>query len=222
MDKLPFTAYDFFAYLSSGFIVLVAITAAFIGYEPLKESQGFILAGLFIVAAYVTGHLVANISSDVIERRLVRERLGMPTDHLLGHKKGGLGPTLFPGFYSSLPTGTQQRVVARAATRRFTGKGEELFFHCHAVMKGDMVVQARLNTFLNLYGFCRNMTLALAVGAGALCIGVALGSVDTGPDVGPGWWIVAALLGSVGMLYRYLKFLRQFAVELFTSYAEAP
>lgn len=220
MDRLPFTVYDFFAYLSSGFVVLASITAAFVGYEPLKESPGFLLAVLFVVAAYVTGHIVANVSGDLIERRLVRKRLGMPTEHLLGSETTGVRPKLFPGFYSSLPSATQQRVFERAAERGFAGTGEALFFHCHALMKSDDAVQARLNTFLNLYGFCRNMTMALVIAAGTLGIGVAVGSADTGPDIGPGWWIVAALLAGVGMLYRYLKFLRQYGVELFTSYAE--
>ena len=221
MDKLPFTVYDFFAYLSAGFIVLVSITAAFVGYEALQESPGFIVAVLFVIAAYVIGHVVANLSGDLIERRLVRKRLGMPTEHLLGPGTTGVGPRLFPGFYSSLPSDTQRRVFTRAAERGFAGKGEALFFHCHAVMKNDDAVQARLNTFLNLYGFCRNMTMSLIVAAGVLGVGVAVGSADTGPDIGPGWWILAALVAAVGMLYRYLKFLRQYGVELFTSYAEA-
>lgn len=221
MDKLPFTVYDFFAYLSSGFVVLVSITASFVGYEPLKEAPGFILAVLFVVAAYVTGHIVANVSGDLIERRLVRERLGMPTEHLLGSEAAGIRRKLFPGFYSSLPSATQQRVFERAAGRGFAGEGEALFFHCHALMKREDVVQARLNTFLNLYGFCRNMTMALVIAAVSLGVGVAVGSADTGPDVGAGWWILAALVAALGMLYRYLKFLRQYGVELFTSYAEA-
>src|SRR3954451_21744540 len=100
MDKLPFTVYDFFAYLSSGFVVLVSITAAFVGYQPLKDSPGFILAVLFIVLAYITGHIVANLSGDLIERRRVRDKLVIPSEHLPGPKKTGFLPTVFPGYHS--------------------------------------------------------------------------------------------------------------------------
>src|SRR5690349_14468078 len=121
MDRLPFTVYDFFGYLSSGFVLLVSITAAFVGYKPLKDSPGFILAVLFIVLAYIAGHIVANLSGDVIERRLVRNKLGMPSKHLLGQKQTGFWPTVFPGYHSRLPTETQQRVLTRAAGRKFSG-----------------------------------------------------------------------------------------------------
>jgi hypothetical protein len=87
-------------------------------------------------------------------------------------------------------------------------------------MKGDAPVQARLETFLNLYGFCRNMAMALVLAAFALGIGLIVGSAETGPDVSPGVWLITAVVAAVGLFYRYLKFLRQFGVELLTSYAE--
>src|SRR4051794_39484784 len=126
MDKLPFTVYDFFGCLSSGFVVLVSITAAFVGYEPLKDNPGFIFAVLFIVLAYITGHIVANLSGDLIERRLVHNKLGMPSEQLLRPDQTGLWATLFPGYHGRLPTTTQQRVRTRAADRDFTDKDEAL------------------------------------------------------------------------------------------------
>jgi len=38
MDKLSFIVYDFFGYLASGFVLLVAIVAAFKGAGPLNAS----------------------------------------------------------------------------------------------------------------------------------------------------------------------------------------
>lgn len=220
MDKLPFTVYDFFAYLASGFITLVAITASFVGYQPLKAEPGFILAVFFVVCAYVTGQVVANISGDLIERRLVRDRLGMPSKRLMGAPSTSRVRRLLPGYFKALPDETIERIRERASERDFDGTEEALFLHCHATMKSDATVQVRLDTFLNLYGFCRNMTLALVIAATTLVIGVVAGSVDTGPDLDPGWWIAAALLAAIGTFYRYLKFLRQYSFELFTSYAE--
>jgi hypothetical protein len=111
--------------------------------------------------------------------------------------------------------------VRRAGEEGVADRSEALFFHCHAVLKSDSTVQARLNTFLNLYGFCRNMAMALLLAGLALGIGMIRGSAETGPDIAPDVWLAGALVAAVGLFYRYLKFLRQFGVELLTSYAEA-
>jgi hypothetical protein len=217
MNQLPFSVYDFFGYLASGVVVLAGLTAAFVGYEPLRESPSLLAGLLLIISAYVIGHIVGNIAGDVLERRFVRNRLHPPTDILLGsHSPGRLAKAFLPGYSTPLPSGVREQINARAGGRT----SDALFFHCHAVMKPDAPVQRRLETFLNLYGFCRNMAVALVIVALCLAIGLVLDTAETGPDVGPGWWLVAAGVGAVGMLYRYLKFYRQYAIELFTSYAE--
>lgn len=217
MNQLPFSVYDFFGYLASGVVVLAGITTAFVGYEPLEESPTLLVGLLLIITAYVVGHIVANLAGDLVERRLVRDRLRPPTDILLGsHAPGRVVRAILPGYSTPLPRGVQERINELAGRR----SGDTLFFHCHALMKSDSAVQGRLDTFLNLYGFCRNMAVALIVAAICLAIGLALDTAETGPDVAPGWWVAAAVLAALGMLYRYLKFYRQYAVELFTSYAE--
>jgi hypothetical protein len=223
MDKLPFTVYDFFGYLASGFVVLVGIAAAFIGYEPLQHDPKIVVSLLLVITAYIVGHIVGNVAGDLIERRVVRNLLGMPTGILVGSRSPSrVAERLFPGYSTALPTELQQRIAERADGEGVRDRGEALFFHCHASMKSNAAVWVRLDTFLNLYGFCRNMAMALVLAAAALGVGVVLGSAETGPDVDPGWWIGAAAVGALGLFYRYLKFLRQFAVELLTSYAEAP
>lgn len=217
MNQLPFSVYDFFGYLASGVIVLGGLAAAFVGYEPLQDPPSLLVGILLIITAYVVGHIVANLAGDLIERRLARNYLGAPTEILLGSRTpGGAAGAILPGYSTPLPSGVQDRIKELAGDR----SGEALFFHCHAVMKSDSVVQSRLQAFLNLYGFCRNMTLALLIAAICLAVGLFVGTAETGPDVGPGWWLGAAVLAALGMFYRYLKFYRQYAVELFTSYAE--
>lgn len=218
MNQLPFTVYDFFGYLASGAVVLAGCTAAFVGYAPFQESPVLLIGFILVITIYILGHIVANLAADLIERRLVRARLHPPTDILLGfHLPEGWETRLFPEYSNPLPSGVQDRVKKLAGSRT----GESLFFHCHAVMKSDSVVQGRLETFLNLYGFCRNMTLALLLVTLSLGAGMILGTAETGPEVGPGWWLAASLIGALGMFYRYLKFYRQFSVELLTSYAES-
>ena len=217
MNQLPFSVYDFFGYLASGAVVLAGFAASFAGHEPLEQSPSLLVGFILVITIYVLGHIIANLAGDLIERRFVRSHLRPPSDILLGFDTPhGLKSKLFPGYFTPLPTTVQDRIKTLAEPRR----GEALFFHCHAVMKSDSVVQGRLETFLNLYGFCRNMALALVIVALSLGAGLALGTAETGPVAGPGWWLAAALVGAIGMLYRYLKFYRQFALELLTSYAE--
>lgn len=218
MNQLPFSVYDFFGCLASGVIVIAGLTASFVGYPPLREGPSLPVGILLLIAAYVIGHIVSNLAGYLIDRRLIAGRLGRPAEILLGEAVLPRGAArLFPGYGTALPEATRKRVRGRSGDLR----GEALFYHCFVVMKREEVVRERLATFLNLYGFCRNMALALVVVAACLAAGLVIGSADTGPVVAPGWWLAASLAAAVGMLYRHLKFYRLYAWELLTSYAEA-
>jgi hypothetical protein len=219
MDKIPFSVYDFFGYLAAGFLLLVGLVAAFAGNDLLERNPSLIISILLVVVAYITGHVIANVSGFLIESKLVADVLGRPTKNLFGV---GQKPfqRLLPGYYRPLPAETQRRVLDRAhAKAGISAADEGLFSHCHALVKNLPVALERLNTFLNLYGFCRNVSMALLIVAPALTLGIVLSSAKTG-QIGPGWWAAAALGAAVGMFYRYLKFFRQYSVELFTTYAE--
>jgi hypothetical protein len=87
---------------------------------------------------------------------------------------------------------TQERILARAKAQGISDQGEALFFQCHARMKSEPTVQSRLETFINLSGFCRNMSLALALSAIALAVGCVIGSAGTGSVVSHGWRILGS------------------------------
>jgi hypothetical protein len=99
--------------------------------------------------------------------------------------------------------------------------GRALFYHCFERVKHDEATRTRLNNFLNQYGFCRNMSLALLLSALILLVGL-LNAMLRGGDVGDhtGWAILVATLAGIGMFYRYLKFFREYTVEVFRSCAE--
>lgn len=217
MNQLPFSVYDFFGYLAAGAVVLGAFVASFFGDGAFSTTPTLAVGFLLVIVVYALGHLVANLAGDLIERRLVWGRLGTPTEILIGARTPDANRArCLPGYYRPLPAGVQAQVRSRSEDRT----GTDLFFHCHARMKSDPVVQARLETFINLYGFCRNTALAAVIAVVFLAIGIVLGTAETGSVAGPGWWLALAIIASVGLLYRYLKFYRQYAVELFTSYAD--
>ncbi len=176
--------------------------------------------------AYIIGHIVANISSYLLEHKVVREWLKSPEETLFNEaKKPGekktWGEFFFPIFYRPLPPETQKRILAVAEKNGFEKPGRGLFLHAHSVAKQDKGTLERLATFLNLYGFCRNVATGLIVAAILLLIGALFDArhwkeIDNYKLA----WMGAALVGAVGMFYRYLKFFRHYTMEVFNSYAE--
>jgi hypothetical protein len=74
-----------------------------------------------------------------------------------------------------------------------------------------------MGTFLNLYGFCRNVSFTLVLSA-ALLVGTAIGTGD--PQAR--WMAAVAAAGAVGMFYRCLKFLRLHGAEILLAFESAP
>lgn len=86
-QKIPFTSYDFWAYLSAGFLLLIAVDSA-AGKSLLMRESWTIVQGIVAVSvAYAVGHLVASLSSLVFERGLVGRLLGYPRNVLFGQPK---------------------------------------------------------------------------------------------------------------------------------------
>ena len=121
---------------------------------------------------------------------------------------------ILPGYFTPLPPEIQKEVLRRAKTRGILKPGEGLFACAFGEVKTNENAMARLNTFLNLYGFCRNVAFVSLVITFILVIGGFVGGVPT-----RSLWAIAALATSVGLFYRYLKFHRQYSYELFVTYA---
>ncbi len=221
MDKLPFSVYDFFGYLASGFVILAAADYAFDGGWLLRNKVATVFAVFWIIVAYIIGHIVANAAGFVLERKIVREVLRSPEEILFEAPRKGGWAKIFPGFYDPLPAQTADRVLRIAKEKAgISEAGRGLFFHCQSVVQRDKAAGERLSTFLNLYGFCRNMSLALVIAAIVLVAGA--GVRWYGGQIHPRkfLWAAVAVVACVGMFYRYLKFFRQYILEVFVSYPE--
>src|SRR5262249_18134110 len=110
----------------------------------------------------------------VAPRPRLRERLASPQWWLSWLKiwswggwffPRGLRRALFPIYFKPFPGQTSERVLKKSATEGFDKPGRALFFHCHAIVKRDKTTYDRLTSFLNLYGFCRNITMAALIAA---------------------------------------------------------
>jgi hypothetical protein len=216
MSSVPFTVYDFFAYLSSGTVLLALVDYVSGQRWLLKQNLPPGQWILLLILAYVTGHAVAHISSSVFEQGLVQRVLGRPSSTLLGSApRNRLYAILFRGYYRPLPKETRDRIYAQASARGFSGHGEGLFLHALGVVTKDERAQKRLDEFRNVYGFARNMAFVLIVVAIVFAITSVVGHKPADME---GVWIAAPL--GITMLYRYLKFFRQYSYQLLFTYAE--
>jgi len=229
MDRFArFSDYDIFAYLAAGIAVL-AIADRLFGTGYVIGAEWSAAGGVLTVAvAYVIGHLAAAPAGVVLDRWLVEARLGAPSKHLFGNQQhlphSKLLRCLLGDYFKKLDGGIDARVLARAAAE---GKpdtpGEDLFWTAFAVAKRDDSAYPRMEAFLKLYGFCRNIGFVALAGAPLLAAAAIWHGLQDG-------WSGAVLcrcgeaalvlLAGIGMVLRYLKFYRLYAVEVFVAYSE--
>jgi hypothetical protein len=218
VEKIPFTVYDFFAYLSSGAVWV--LTADYVlGFGLLdRDKVSPMLAVVLIIFTYVCGQIVAHFSSFILEQTVVARLLKRPNTILMGEQaRLRLFRWVFPGYFRALPKPTQQRVLAQAQVRGVQSTGEALFLHAYPIVSANGALQARLDDFRNQYGFARNMSFAFLTSAITILMAHRFGY----HPVRFRWALLSGLAG-IALFYRYLKFFRQFSYELFLRYAELP
>lgn len=214
MNRIPFSVYDFFAYLTSGSIVVAALDYLY-GKQWLLEKDHTAIFSLFLIFwVYIAGHIVANFSAPIIEHFFVGHILLRPSETLMGKKRPIL-PFIFRLYYTPLRKETRNRISVQSKSRIFEGSGEALFAHIFGILKHDEVTLERLNSFRNQYGFSRNLAFAFFV-IGVLFL---FGPID-GRQIPSDILALGSFFCSITMLYRYLKFFRQYSYELFITYAE--
>ena len=249
MGSIPFTAYDFFGYLAQGFVFLLAVDASFVE-DPTRFSPGATESLVLITAAYVVGQLIGQLAGGLLETGLFdKTTVGFPSVNLFVERKPRhwVVTLVFGAYWRAFPTETRSRVLDRSglalsdltrrSAARYPGRlhlrhhhkdwkalaadGEALYDHCYGALKARDIDSGRLANLLNVYAFCRNMSIALALGAIALVVGTLSGSAHTGA-ISPGSWIAGAAFTAGGLFLRYLKIYRLFHEEIFTTYAELP
>lgn len=226
--NLPLSVYDILGYLASGFLILAAAEYGFDGSWLVDRDWKPGSIALYVTMAYVIGHISANLASFFLEEKFGRKILGPSEELLFGvdrpaGQKRAIWRRLFPGFHKPLPQETQARVLKTAEQKGMNNVGRALYLHAFAVVKQDKATLERLNTFLNLYGFCRNISFALVAAVGIIGVSSAwyAGALGlTTPHWGKVGTAVLCLVGAAGMLYRYLKFYRHYTHEVFISYPE--
>jgi hypothetical protein len=225
-----FSDYEVFAYLAAGVATIAAWDFVF-GTRWIIGADWTAASGVTVVfAAYVVGQIVAWPAAWILERVVVRRTLGAPSRALFGELPPGrfqnIKVRLFPDYFTPLDrhvaTGVR-RHAARAGQADSSGEG--LFWTAFARSKRDADTYARMNQFLKLYGFCRNVAF-VGFAAAAAIEGEALWRVPAAgfnSDIDHHLlWAGVTLAAGIAMFYRYLKFHRLYSVEVFVGYADLP
>jgi hypothetical protein len=223
---LCFSDYDVFAYLTSGLAALAVIdlclSTHFVIAADWSVADGF----LTVVASYVLGQLFAAPAQWLIERSLVHRVIGRPTEVLLGTLRldgwRSLPSRSFLGdYYRPLNAAVADPLRRFMADRGITS-GEALFWIVYPAVKQEPVTFGRMEGFLRLYGFCRNLAFVALVAFVLLAVKSArLSGADQWDEAARYiTWSIAALVLGAGMLHRYLKFYRLFAVEVLSTFAD--
>ncbi len=214
MTRFPFSVYDFFGYLASGFLLLETVDYVVDGQWILVDSSSVVSIAFWTIVAYITGQILASPSAWLLERTIVGRLLQRPSINLFRDAPKYWWTKLFPGYFTPLPVAIREKVLQTAESDGITEKGEAIFVLAFGKVKSDKDTMARLSSFLNLYGFCRNVCFTSLLATLLVAIGSFWGgSLEKLP------WALIALVGSAGMFYRFLKFYRQYSYELFITYA---
>jgi hypothetical protein len=211
----PFTDYDFWAYIASGFVFLFALDHS-LQTTIFQRPTWTVVEGLIAVSvAYAVGHLLAGFASAILERRFVRNYLGSPSALLLGAARGPKWfRYLYPEFFEALPKATIDKILARARAEGITEPGEALFWLAYDNVRQKKSTASRASIFLNLYGLCRNLSMTAIFVTAMLIVSASYHRQPT--DY---WWAAASAVLGCGMFLRYLKFYRHYSLEVLTAFA---
>ena len=218
MNKIPFDPYDFFGYLASGLLIIVGMDLVLGFPHVLGHDFKVVDSALLIIVIYVIGQVIATPAKALLEELLVGKVLGKPSINLFQEKKPRILGFIFPGYYQSLPKQARKKILTKARRKGVVGTGEDLFLHVRynrAILQDEKLME-KLSSFLNKYGFNRNLCFSV------LIVGIAMLSkalVFHQNDAELMKYAITAIVAAVLLFYRYLKFFRQYSYEMFNSYA---
>ena len=222
MDKIPFTVYDIFGYIAPGALLTVALDRFFPSSKILATASQDAFSGIVsFFLLYVIGQIIAAPSSYLLERLFAKKCLQDPRRVLLEPKNTAGLRILFKEYFNPLPGKVRDKIIKKSGMkknkmkdgRQKDEKYDTIYQYIYSKVKKDTDALGRLNIFLNLFGFSRNISFA----AFLLSFILLVNSFITGKWEN-NYWIVGFYGVSIIMLYRFLKFYRHYTYELYLSY----
>jgi hypothetical protein len=219
-------SFDVFAYLMVG-ITAIAMCDLYIGNRLLFRHELTVTAGtIVVIAAYVLGHVISTASTVAIELPIIDGWADRPEYNLLVTRADAekahtpLARALLGPYFDPLDETTQAKIKEKP----YKSVGE-LFWRAYDIVKRDEHAFERINTFHELYIFCRNMTFVLLLMAVVISVRgrkATAGLHRLPRALGKPLWHIVVLFGvSIVLFTRYLYFFRAHSIEILTSYAYA-
>ena len=216
LNNIPFDPYDFFGYLGAGILLMVGMDVLFGFPHVVGADLKLIDGGIVVLMAYVAGQLVAGPSRLVLETLIIGKLLKRPSVNLFRKKRPWMRWLLFPGYYEPLPAMISARVLEKAREGGITDLGEPLYLYVRyndATLANERLMK-RLDSFVDKYGFSRNLAFTCFLLAAAFFVKNKLAHSPELLKYG-----TTAVIGGVLLFYRSLKFYRQNSYELFNTFA---
>lgn len=222
-DWFPLTSYEFYAYLTTGMVVLAAVDRVFLGSMLAGQASWTVVGGVFWAAmAYLTGQILAIPASAIGEHVLARWWLLPPVDLLLGIKAPRLreyavrwlfGAREYAPLPAAMGASVRRKVASALAVGAADVDGETAFQCAFPHARGVADTASRLDAFINQYGMCRNVSLASLIAAALLAW-----RAGHGGDRVDRALAAAALVLCVGLFGRFVKFYAAYSREVFRTY----
>lgn len=219
----PFTDYEFYAYITSGVIVIAGVDYTLFGGVLVNRTEWTIVQGVFwTMISYLVGHITAGLSSFALEQTLVKKVFRAPELIILGLQKPRLFErafkSLFAREYSAFPQTNSDQIIEKLAAslkcdRASLTDPEAMFQTAFSISRYESTSEVRLNQFMNLYGFCRNTAFAFLLVAALL-----VWKMTFSPVAMDNWLLIGALVMAVGMFGRFLKFYSAYTRETLRTF----
>ena len=222
-DWFPFTDYDFYACLTAGVLIVASVDYAFYGgVLTARENWSVVQCVVWVAISYIVGQISAAPSAALLEHVVARRLFLDPTKVILGlnpmRKRERIVQALFAQFeYAPLAPEARDKItgnISKALGAPVSQLSGGSFFHiAFPVARSVVDTAARLDRFISLYGFARNVAFAALIAALVLISGN-ISRLDY-RDVG-----LAALAGviAIGMFGRFIKFYAAYTAEIFRTY----
>jgi hypothetical protein len=218
-------------YLICGFVVLAASEAASDGKWLFESNWRPETIALFGALAWCAGYCVSRCSRVLLERKFVGGFLGSceetlaPYSTVCGVRHGDQSwrATLFPSWYRPLSEETRDRILRAAESDGLGESGRSQFRNAFEAVRQEPAILRRVDLYRQLSAICRSLCVGFVAVAAILAAGIFWHGVYAGlgqSDLRKLGYCALSLFEAVGMLYRYLKFERQYAAGVLIGYAD--
>jgi hypothetical protein len=219
----PFTDYEFYAYITSGVIVIAGVDYALFGGVLVNRTEWTVVQGIFwTMISYLVGHISAGLSSFALEQTLAKKVFRAPESIILRLQKPRwferIFKSLLAGEYSAFPQANCDDILNKLAAslkcdRASLNDPEAMFQTAFSVSRYEPTSEARLNQFMNLYGLCRNVAFAFVLVAMLL-----IWKRACNPTQMDDWLLTGSAIMAVGMFGRFLKFYSAYTREILRTF----